>query len=255
MTIKMPKVVLLGVPDSGIYILNELVSGMPPLRPGGWINQWEEDVYARLKTIRDGEVWAGYLDYSREMKQWLDDHRIRRIFIYRDPRDVLLDQLSFILNEDNKHLYYPYFTRHMKSLDERLMKMITGFYDTRANARRYGLQHIGYSNINHVFIPYLRWLQDPNLCTIPYENLVNAPSGYLAEMHRIADYLWKDTRLSERSKTEYLQRLQDAPVSQALQHATTGEWKRYFTDEIKRVFKQTAGELLIYLGYESDDHW
>ncbi len=30
----------------------------------------------------------------------------------------------------------------------------------------------------------------------------------------------------------------------------TGEWKKHFTDEHKRIFKDAAGDLLTRLGYE-----
>ena len=35
----------------------------------------------------------------------------------------------------------------------------------------------------------------------------------------------------------------------------TGEWKKYFTDEHKKIFKDIAGDLLIKLGYEKDNDW
>jgi hypothetical protein len=34
-----------------------------------------------------------------------------------------------------------------------------------------------------------------------------------------------------------------------------GDWKKYFTEEDRRVFKEEAGELLIRLGYEEDLDW
>ena len=35
----------------------------------------------------------------------------------------------------------------------------------------------------------------------------------------------------------------------------TGEWKKYFKDEHRQVFKQVAGDLLVRLGYESNYDW
>jgi len=35
----------------------------------------------------------------------------------------------------------------------------------------------------------------------------------------------------------------------------TGEWRKRFTDEHKKIFKDVAGDLLIRLGYEKDDKW
>jgi hypothetical protein len=35
----------------------------------------------------------------------------------------------------------------------------------------------------------------------------------------------------------------------------TGEWKKHFTDEHKKIFKDVAGDLLIKLGFETDKDW
>jgi hypothetical protein len=35
----------------------------------------------------------------------------------------------------------------------------------------------------------------------------------------------------------------------------TGEWKKHFTDEHKRIFKDAAGDLLVQLGYEKNNDW
>jgi hypothetical protein len=35
----------------------------------------------------------------------------------------------------------------------------------------------------------------------------------------------------------------------------TGEWKKHFTDEHKKIFKEVAGDLLVKLGYEKDNNW
>jgi Sulfotransferase domain len=34
-----------------------------------------------------------------------------------------------------------------------------------------------------------------------------------------------------------------------------GDWKNVFTEQNKREFKAAAGDLLIRLGYETDDDW
>ena len=36
---------------------------------------------------------------------------------------------------------------------------------------------------------------------------------------------------------------------------TSGDWKNYFTETHKRLFKEQWGELLIYLGYEQNTDW
>ena len=35
----------------------------------------------------------------------------------------------------------------------------------------------------------------------------------------------------------------------------TGEWKKHFTEEHKKLFKEVAGDLLVRLGYEENNGW
>jgi hypothetical protein len=35
----------------------------------------------------------------------------------------------------------------------------------------------------------------------------------------------------------------------------TGEWKKYFTEDHKNIFREAAGDLLVRLGYEKNNDW
>jgi hypothetical protein len=43
--------------------------------------------------------------------------------------------------------------------------------------------------------------------------------------------------------------------SKTFRAGKTGEWKRYFKDEHKSLFKEVAGDLLVRLGYEKSNDW
>jgi hypothetical protein len=47
----------------------------------------------------------------------------------------------------------------------------------------------------------------------------------------------------------------DPQKSPTFRSGKTGEWKKYFTDEHKQLFKDVAGDLLIRLGYEQSNAW
>ena len=44
-------------------------------------------------------------------------------------------------------------------------------------------------------------------------------------------------------------------ASATFRSGKTGEWKKYFKDEHKKIFKDIAEDLLIRLGYERDLNW
>lgn len=236
----LPKILLMGVPECGLNMLYDTILELPNLSPGIWLNQWAEDVYANLATLQPGEVRAGYVYYNGELRRYLDDKRIRRVFIVRDPRDMIISYLNFILSTET-HIHHPYFTKHLKSTEERLMKLIAGFTETREISRQYGLESIGYGNVNYHYIRYLRWMKDPNCCVVRYENLNRDDAVFRKEIERIAAYLW------------------DSAPSQleipAMRRIAAEHWRELFTPEISSLFKEVSGELLIHLGYENDMQW
>ncbi len=40
-----------------------------------------------------------------------------------------------------------------------------------------------------------------------------------------------------------------------LRKGISGDWKNYFNDDAKRIFKKYAGEILVQMGYEKDQNW
>jgi sulfotransferase 6B1 len=47
----------------------------------------------------------------------------------------------------------------------------------------------------------------------------------------------------------------DPKRSPTFRQGKSGGWRKHFTPEIRDLFKQTAGQLLIDLGYEKDLNW
>jgi hypothetical protein len=89
---------------------------------------------------------------------------------------------------------------------------------------------------------------------IRYENLIDDNSKS-SELNKIIDYLWEDIKEEGFSKEDYLRRFEDAQFYKNIKKDTSNEWAKYYSEEIKEIFKEEAGELLIYLGYESDLEW
>jgi len=54
---------------------------------------------------------------------------------------------------------------------------------------------------------------------------------------------------------DYLEASINSKRSPTFRSGKTGEWKKHFTPEHKKLFKDVAGDLLIKLGYEKDKGW
>ncbi len=250
------KLLVIGVPESGLGEMNYLLAQLLPLRKGEWVNQWEGDVQEELLKLKSGEIRSGHLYYSETIKRFLDAQRVRRIFMVRDPRDMILSMLLSILRNP-EHPHQTYFRQHFKSMDERLLRMINGFMESRAVSKQYGEVQIGYGDINEHYNRYLRWMDDPGTLTIRYEQAAGDPKLLHGELARVVDYVWPDLQEGGRkfTKEQYLQRISRLKLVKPKHHLPPGRWKKAYTPETIAAFKKVAGELLIYLGYEQDFDW
>lgn len=250
------RVLLMGVPEGGLEVLYPFMSQMPLLKKGKWINQWEDDVREELEIMKPGEVRQGFIYHSEGMKQYLNEQQIRRVFIYRDPRDMITSFL-FSIVDDRKHLHHKYFREHLKTVDQQLLKLVTGFMETRLVSKKYGVNQLGYGDVTEYFTRYLRWMEDPDTCVIRYENLAGGPDKLQHELTRLVDYLWPDLERGRHKirKMDYLKHVLQMDMWESSTSLPVGEWKEHFTEEVKDAFKQVAGELLIFLGYEKDFAW
>jgi hypothetical protein len=100
-----------------------------------------------------------------------------------------------------------------------------------------------------------------NYTEVRYEDLLVRPNE---EVERLLGFLGVDT---DRALVEHcvsqasFEKLSkgrergDEDPSSFYRKGVAGDWKNYFTEEDRRVFKEEAGELLIRLGYEEDLDW
>jgi hypothetical protein len=95
---------------------------------------------------------------------------------------------------------------------------------------------------------------------IHFEDLIHDRAGTL---NRIIDHFLARVPLQTPRKPgtrkgmllESLEASINPSKSPTFRSGKTGEWKKYFTDEHKKIFKEVAGDLLIKLGFETDQNW
>lgn len=96
---------------------------------------------------------------------------------------------------------------------------------------------------------------------VHYEDLLHQPHE---EVRKLAEFLGADTgeeaieqavsSASFEKSTKGRQRGQE-DASSFFRKGIAGDWKNYFTERDKHIFKEEAGDLLIRLGYEEDYDW
>jgi hypothetical protein len=164
-------------------------------------------------------------------------------FIFRDPRDVVVSHVFYVTDMEARHVHHEYY-QSLPDFNARLSVSMLGRPDS-------GIEFL---NIADRFAPYLGWLGKDEVLSIHFEDLVN---DRVSALNRILDHVLVRVHLPA-PREDILAALEfsiNPRRSPTFRSGKTGEWKKYFTEEHKRIFKDVAGDLLIQLGYEKDQDW
>jgi hypothetical protein len=267
-----PKVLLNGPGKSGTHLLSDCLSLMPkmmfsgrhfalseffygPVGPAdfrfrkpvssppldvGWLRKY-------LRRCPQGMFATTHARFHPDFSELVKELRFKHILLLRDPRDVAVSHAFYMLR-DTLHQHHEYYTKTLKSDEERLMASICGFEE---NAENY-LPPIGES-----FGAYLPWTNDPSTLVVRFEDLIGPQGGgdaekQLEEIERIGRFV---ERSLSREKASQIARRMYGKGSLTFRKGQAGDWRDHFAEAHKRAFKATAGELLIELGYEKDTGW
>ena len=117
------------------------------------------------------------------------------------------------------------------------------------------MKEIKYPNIKDRFLKYKGWLKSKNVLPIKYEDLISQQKIYY--IRKLADFYFSKRRedIDKEATVKCMIENIKPEKSHTFREGGSKKWKRYFTDEHKKVFKDIAGDLLIELGYEKDYNW
>ena len=100
-----------------------------------------------------------------------------------------------------------------------------------------------------------------NYCEVRYEDLLERPE---TEFQKLMEFLGASAdgetvrRCVNATSFERLSKGRERgqeDTGSFFRKGVAGDWRNTFTEEDRRIFKQTAGGLLISLGYEENDNW
>ena len=256
-TTQLPTLLGISFPKSGTHLLDQILLGFANVAPyakrlHSFYAEYEGES-GRKRPPKQAIAWLNSLG-SRDVASahlFARDEIIKRVcsssfipyFIFRDPRDVAVSHVFYVTDMEARHVHHDYYTS-LPDFDSRLTVSILGRPDT----------DIEFPNIADRFAPYLRWLDQPSVMKIHFEDLVDDRTSTL---NRILDHFLARVPL-QAPRSLILDSLEESinPTrSPTFRSGKTGEWKNYFTDDHKKIFKAVAGELLVRLGYEQDNDW
>ncbi len=251
--------ILLGIsfPKSGTHLLDQILLGFSRVAPfsrrlHSFYAEYEgesghkrmlEQAVAWLDSLRPGDITSAHLFAREEVVKRVCSSAFVPYFIFRDPRDVVVSHVFYLTDMEARHVHHDYFAS-LPDFDSRLKVSILGRPDT----------NIEFLNIADRFAPYLGWLDQSAVMKIHFEDLIN---DRVATLNRIIDHFLVRVPLQTPRGfiLESLESSINPSRSPTFRSGKTGEWKKHFTQEHKKIFKDVAGDLLVKLGYEKDHDW
>jgi hypothetical protein len=251
--------VLLGIsfPKSGTHLLDQILLGFSKVAPyskrlHSFYAEYEgesgrkreaEQALAWLDSLRPGDIASAHLFARPEAIRRVNSAKFVTYFIFRDPRDVVVSHVFYVTDMEARHVHHQFYAS-LPDFASRLNASILGRPDA----------DVEFPDIATRFAPYLGWLDCPEVLTIHFEDLINERGATLS---RILDHL--EGRISLPAPRQAILDALESSInpkrSPTFRSGKTGEWKKHFSDEHKRIFKDVAGDLLIRLGYEKDNYW
>lgn len=251
--------ILLGIsfPKSGTHLLDQILLGFHRVAPfsrrlHSFYAEYEgesghkrstEQALAWLESLRPGDIASAHLFARPDAISRVTSHAFVPYFIFRDPRDVVVSHVFYVTDMAARHIHHDYYAS-LPDFDARLRVSILGRPDA----------NVEFPDIAARFAPYLGWLGQDSVMKIHFENLINDRATTL---NRIIDHLI--ARVSLQTPRELILAALESSInpkrSPTFRSGKAGEWKKYFTEEHKKIFKDVAGDLLVRLGYEKDNDW
>jgi len=257
--------VLLGIsfPKSGTHLLDQILLGFSRAAPfsrrlHSFYAEYEgesgrkrtsEQAVRWLESLRPGDIASAHLFARPEAVACVTMPVFVPYFIFRDPRDVAVSHVFYVTEMEPDHVHHAYY-QSLPDFDARLKASILGRPDL----------DIEFPDITGRFAPYLGWLDQSSVMKIHFEDLIHDRAGTL---DRIIDHFLARVPLQILSPQgaprnlllEALETSINPSKSPTFRSGKTGEWKKHFTNEHKKIFKDVAGDLLIRLGYEENNDW
>jgi len=250
---------LLGIsfPKSGTHLLDQILLGFSSVAPyakrlhsfyaeyegESGVKRMPGQALAWLDSLGPRDVASAHLFARPDAVARVCSPKFIPYFIFRDPRDVVVSHVFYVTGMEKNHVHHAYY-QSLFDFNARLTASILGRPDA----------DVEFPNIAERFTPYLDWLNHPEVLLIHFEDLIN---DRIATLTRIMDHFLARVPLPS-TRQLILQAVESSinpAKSPTFRSGKTGEWKKYFTEEHKKIFKDVAGELLIRLGYEKNNNW
>lgn len=252
-----PALIGISFPKSGTHLLDQILLGFSRFAPfsrrlHSFYAEYEGET-GRSRPAGQAQAWVGSLGprdvasahlFARpEVVARVATPAFVPYFIFRDPRDVVVSHVFYVTEMEIRHVHHAFYNS-LPDFESRLRVSILGRPELE----------VEFPNIAARFAPYLGWLDAGSVRSLHFEDFVNdRPRALGAILDRFLARV--PLELPRQVMMEALESAINPRRSPTFRSGKTGEWRRYFTPEIKALFKSAAGDLVQRLGYETTSAW
>jgi len=254
---KSPAVLGNAMPKSGSHLIIQVLQGLTHLGPfvnPGFppVNRTEDNrklraeaVLANIHAMRPGDIGYGYLHACQPFIEALTRPGKAMVFVYRDPRDMIVSHVFYATEMHPGHGMHRYYTEVLRTMEERISAAIEGVDE----------EGVELSNIKEKYERYLGWLQTPEVLSLRFEDLILDRDNALVCLLNYLEQRGFSPKMTQEQSVLALKEAIAPSRSGTFRKGKPGNWQEYFTPANKTLFKEVAGNLLIQLGYEKDNGW
>ncbi len=252
-----PAVLGNAMPKSGSHLIIQILQGLPKL--GAFVNPGfppvnrsqdnrkltQVEILANIKRMRSGDIGYGYIGCEEPLKSALTRPGMASVFVYRDPRDMVVSQVFYATEMNLEHGMHQYYTENLHTTEERINAAIQGVEEPGAEL----------SSIRSRWDQYYGWLNTSEILCLRFEDLILDRETALGSL---LDYLSVQGFTAQPTRSHAVKVLCQAiepKRSGTFRKGKPGNWQEHFTESNKMIFKENTGDLLIRLGYEKDNDW
>jgi len=240
-----PRVFCVSLPKAGTHLLERALCLHPRLYRKLWptisdenIGRWH-GLDGLLPRVRPGQIVASHLRYRAEYPALLASHRVRGVFLVRDPRDIVVSQVHYVTARQ----------------DHRAHELLASLPDLKSRIRVAieGDAHHKVASIGERLERFAGWLDA--LLVVRFEDLIGQTGGGDARLQRnavasIYRHLGMDvdpTLLDSICVNLY------SPDSPTFRRGAIGGWRSAFDDELTALFDEVVGDRGLPYGYSRSE--
>ncbi len=254
---QVPAVLGNAMPKSGSHLIIQVLQGLvnlgPFVNPGfPPVNRAEdnrklsqEQILANIKRMQRGDIAYGYVKACEPYISALTRPERATIFVYRDPRDMIVSHVFYATDMHPGHGMHQYYNETLQTTEERINAAICGVDEPGAEL----------SGVRSKYDDYLGWLELADVLCLRFEDLILEQDLALG---KILDYLATRGFQERGERTAAVATLAESvqpKKSGTFRKGKPGNWREHFTPANIRLFKEQTGDLLVRLGYEATLDW